>query len=364
MGQDTITFELEKLVKCITKNKSDYCCMKTYQLLCTIFNTTLSSEKIENVSILYRLIFYSFKQNPITAYTILSGFIKFGQSNDGKQYKPLLDHLTTEAYDKLLELGGWSILRDSLNTFRIQLDNLNEELIFQHIMTLILNQLYADEHEVESLDNLSDMCHYLPREKSFSWGWFSYYIASAYYSQETHTNDKQLMRRSLMQYRKLLTRLRKIVPCHKAMAEEKEVQDQVHDQVRVKTPAETFILLEDQEYKWAADLIEHSMGTSSPSTMEDLYAHEELHAFEEHEEQHTTIAALKEALLYATELEKFHTEVMQQAQEAREKQQQEQEEQAQEEQAQAQEQAQAPAPAVEKKEQTNNTGWLSWFGWS
>jgi hypothetical protein len=202
--QDIIRFEITELVRDINKNDAKYICQKTEHTLYHIYNDIITSEEIENLSVLYRLMFYAYKQNHYFAYEILSGFIQFGQSNEGKKYKPLIDHLAIEAFDKLIEIGGWYILRDCLNNLRDNLTNLDAEPIFKHIVSRVAKQLYADDCAPPNAVYVSNICHYLPREKSFTWGWFSYYIAEAYYNTTNDLLSNKKMRHCLMNYRNLL----------------------------------------------------------------------------------------------------------------------------------------------------------------
>ena len=159
------------------------------------------------LSLLYRLIFYTHKD---VACHILCGFIEFGQSTYGMPYKPMLDYFVVEAFRNLLTMKGWSILKPCVIALRSTINNYTTEPLFKYIVSCSVNQLKQDESS-------SDICYHLPREKSFTWGWFSYEIARAYYShlnagqnvgQTAGYNAKQ-MRNMMMLYRKLLTKLRK-----------------------------------------------------------------------------------------------------------------------------------------------------------
>jgi len=159
------------------------------------------------LSLLYRLIFYTHKD---VACHILCGFIEFGQSTYGMPYKPMLDYFVVEAFRNLLTMKGWSILKPCVIALRSTFNNYTTESLFKYIVSCSVNQLKQDESS-------SDICYHLPREKSFTWGWFSYEIARAYYShlnagqnvgQTAGYNAKQ-MRNMMMLYRKLLTKLRK-----------------------------------------------------------------------------------------------------------------------------------------------------------
>ena len=160
-----------------------------------------------HVSLLYRLIFHTYKENPLTACHILSGFIKFGQSEGGQPYKPMIDYFVVEAFNYLLKENGWVVLKPCVIALREI--NYNNEPLFQHMITCIVKQLDKDINE---MPYSSDLCYNLPREKSFSWGWFSYVIARAYYDILFLKKDKisaKQLRNIMMLYRKLLTKLRK-----------------------------------------------------------------------------------------------------------------------------------------------------------
>jgi len=294
--QDIIKFEIVELVKEINKNHSDYLCPQTENILYHIYKDIITSEEVENISVLYRLIFYAYKQNPILSYQLLSGFLQFGQSDDGIQYKPLLDHLAIEVVDNLISLGGWSILKDCMNSLRDNLINLQNEAIFKHIVSRIVKQLYADEHEEESRDNLSDICHYLPREKSFTWGWFSYYIAEAYYVADpyhmvdvTNFTNKKKMRNYLMNYRKLITSLRQFVP----IDEPHVITEYFPVENKLKETWEGVLDgLSLPDYKWAIDLIN--------CIMTDTYDR-----VDNDEQKHITAAEMSLAIASADDLEKL-----------------------------------------------------------
>jgi hypothetical protein len=161
------------------------------------------------------MIFCTFRKNRNLAYCILSGFIRFGQrSKTGKKIKPLLDHLAIEAVDELIRVGGWDILKHCLIIMKNNIDNIDKEPVFMHMLSRIIHQLSIDANNEDLVGSSQDICFHLPREKSFTWGWFSYYIAHAFYAgintSSEDTNEKS-MRRYLMNYRKLITRLRKNV---------------------------------------------------------------------------------------------------------------------------------------------------------
>ena len=355
--QDNIKFEILELIKEIHNKEANYICKKTDETLYHIYRDIITNEEVENLSVLYRLIFYAYNHNPIISYEMLSGFVKFGQSDEGNKYKPLLDHLVIEAFDQLLELGGWSILRDCVNTLRHNLINVPCEPIFLHIMSRIIKQLDADEHEPDNLDNLSDICHYLPREKSFIWGWFAFYIVSSYYSTNQETLSNKVMRKYLMQYRKLLTSLRRIVPTTANV--ENDEPYTIASEAAV-TWTDVLAGLAVPEYKWAADLINATMDSTIASVdeMKDERA---------------------EAIVIINELEDLIEKVLVKLKDQSE------EQSPAPVQSPATEPVQSPAqsqseqsdqfliiPLEEKKEEITQTtttttgggGWFSWLGWS
>ena len=162
------------------------------------------------LTLLYKLIFHSYKKNPEIACQILSCFIQFGQSNLGEPYKPMLDYFAIEAFNRLVRLWGWSVVKPCV--FSLRNMNYTVEPLFKHIVECIVNQLSRDTN-VLPVDQ-SDLCFKLPREKSYTWGWFSYIVAHAYYAKELRqsykTNEKKEVSSCIMMiYRKLLTKLRK-----------------------------------------------------------------------------------------------------------------------------------------------------------
>ncbi len=387
--QDLIKFEIVELVKEINKNEPRYICQKTENTLYRIYKDILTSEEIENISVLYRLIFYAFKVNPIIAYQILSGFLQFGQSDEGTKYKPLLDHLAIEAFDQLIELGGYAILKDCINNLRDNLTHLTLEPIFKHIVLRIVNQLYADEQEEESPDNLSDICYHLPREKSFTWGWFSYYIAEAYYiakdynaepyyTAETYYNlNKKKMRHYLMNYRKLITSLRQFVPKDDPTI---IIADTNMENKLKETWAGVLTGLSAAEYTWAAELINCIMDQTveqQPIVPAPAPAPVSVSV-----SAAITSAEIALAISSADDLEYLIEKAIAKLQAQEEKAQEEkaqeekaQEEKAQEEKAQVQEEKEEKAQVQEEKEEfiiiqsppeqekNKNAGWFDWFGW-
>ena len=381
--QDTIKFDILELIKDIHNKEANYICKKTDETLYHIYKDIITSEEIENLSVLYRLIFYAYNHNPIISYEILSGFLKFGQSDEGNKYKPLLDHLVIEAFDNLLELGGWSILRDCVNTLRYNLINIQSEPIFLHIISRIVKQLYADENEPDNLDNLSDICHYLPREKSFIWGWFAFYIVSAYYVANKETLTKKTMRKYLMYYRKLITSLRRIVPSNPIVENDEPYNIAASEAAAAAsdtTWTDVLVGLAVPEYQWAADLINATMDSTIASV-------------------NKTIDERTEAIVIINELEdliekvlvKLEDNISTEQKEQAQAQAEQSQAQAQAKQSQAQAQAQAQEkqleqsqsqekqldqseqfliiPLEEKKEEITKTtttsgGWFSWIGWS
>ena len=174
-----------------------------YNIFCIYKNTNYLSQ-------VYKLIFYAFKQKPELAYSMLSGFIQFGQSPSGNQYKPLLDYFAIEAFNGLLKMGGWAILKPCIVHLRSSIYNFSIEPLFKHIIERIVIQIKTDMNDIPYN---SDLCCYLPREKSFVWGWVSHNIARAYYNDPKYKvkcgRGEKKMRKYMMLYRKLITHLRK-----------------------------------------------------------------------------------------------------------------------------------------------------------
>ena len=175
----------------------------------TILHLIFCEKKNTNLylSLLYKLIFHTYKHNPLASFKILSGFIEFGQSDYGNAYKPLIDYIVMEAFNNLFEEYGWATIKPCVIALR-EINYMNETL-YKNIVRRIVKQL---DQDVNEMPYSSELCYNLPREKSFTWGWFSYDIARAYYSilftQKKEINAKQL-RNIMMLYRKLLTKLRK-----------------------------------------------------------------------------------------------------------------------------------------------------------
>ena len=179
-----------------------------------LYNTFYIYEDIRYIYIPYKLIFHTYKQDPEISYNILSGFIQFGQSQEGNQYKPMIDYFVIEAFNGLLKLGGWTILKPCIIILKNNIHKLTKEPIIKHILTSIVLQLLKERDDTTAISNL---CYNLPREKSFTWGWFSYYIANAlHYGPNKigsnkigpHKVGQKQLRKNMMIYRKLITKLR------------------------------------------------------------------------------------------------------------------------------------------------------------
>jgi len=143
---------------------------------------------------------------------MLKGILNFVQSKDGMKYKPMFDHYFIETYDWLVKTYGWSFLKQFMIILRDNLENGKNEMLFHHIITNIVNQLRADD--TATTENMSYLCYQLPREKSFTWGWLTYYIAHVYGNKPNNLHtivSAKHMRQYLMYYRRLLTSLRRRV---------------------------------------------------------------------------------------------------------------------------------------------------------
>jgi len=370
------------LIKEINNNEPRDVCENTEKILYRIYGDIITSEEIENVSVLYRLIFYAYKKNPILGYQMLSGFLQFGQSDEGLKYKPLLDHLAIEAFDKLIEIGGWAVLKECINNLRDNLIHLIHEPIFKHILSRITRQLYEDENEELNPDNLSDICHHLPREKSFTWGWFSYYIAEAYYiyayDDSSYVANKKQMRNNLMQYRKLITMLRRYVPTDDPDLTKQEIELKIKAFENIEESWEGILSgLSLPEYKWADDLIDCIMDSTDRASVSETAPTKTTTT--------ATVTDMALALASAEELEYLIEKAIEKLHSQIDKEKKEEEftmveavtveKDTLEEQVAVQQTAvQEPAvqePAVqadqavpESPEKNNNSGWFSWLGWS
>ena len=212
-AHDILKNQIIALVKEIQQEEARFICEMTETFLYNLFvvykENLATSEILDYVSVLYRLIFHTHQKVPELSYQLIKGFMNFGQSRDGANYKPMLDHYFMETFDGLVYTYGWSFLKKFTTLLRDNLENEQNEPIFHYLILQIVNQLKLDD-----IENQSDLCYNLPREKSFSWGWLSYYIAHMYgaHPPNLHTpvNAKNL-RKYMMNYRHLLTRLRRSV---------------------------------------------------------------------------------------------------------------------------------------------------------
>ena len=244
---DVIRYYIVELVREINSNNPFVAREITANILNDIFSNY--EEGNEWVSILYRLIFHTCKQNPTMACYILCGFIQFTQTHQGYDYKPMLDYFIIKAFDGLLDIVGWSIIKPCIISLDNSFHNVYSEPLFNYILYKIVIQLRYDINVFPYY--ISDICHHLPREKSFVWGWFSHYIAKSYYSSPNNrlnnTITKKQMRKYLMFYRKTITNFRKMVPCVERHIEcDKMMKEEWNDIINV---------LNDNKYQWASDII-------------------------------------------------------------------------------------------------------------
>jgi hypothetical protein len=269
--------EILALVRVLNENSSDNKIIftKVFKLLASIFKAPVQQcETNEVLSVLYRLIFQTFHKNRTSAYSILSGFILFGQTKLGKRFKPLLDHLAIEAVDELLILGGWSILKNCLTTLKENVDeSLTNEPVFIHIVSRVIAQLNEDANALDT-DNITELCCSLPRERSYTWGWFSYYVAHAFYqglgARRERVNSKT-MRSYLKYYRKMITTLRRAIYDY-----DPEAYDGYYNDVNVnelvdnisETWFELLLELSGQEYSWVYRLFNMPFVYAEPATEE------------------------------------------------------------------------------------------------
>jgi hypothetical protein len=208
------------------------------------------------LSVLYQLIFRTYKYNPTAACHILNGFIQFGQSEYGVLYKPMFDYFTIEAYTALFKQGGWDVVKPCLLVLRSSDPNYLNDPLFKYILAQIVKQLKQDETD---MPYSSDLCYKLPREKSFTWGWFSYDLARAYYTDSTRSDKiilpKQL-RMYMMLYRRLLTKLRQ------NRAEDAVFNSDISSQaasIKLEENWADMLYVLQKEYKWASDLIKNTI---------------------------------------------------------------------------------------------------------
>jgi hypothetical protein len=221
-----------------------------YNVFCIYKNTNYLSQ-------VYKLIFYAFKQKPELAYSMLSGFIQFGQSPSGNQYKPLLDYFAIEAFNGLLKMGGWAILKPCVVQLRSSIYNFSNEPLFKHIIERIVIQLKNDMNEIPYN---SDLCCHLPREKSFVWGWVSHNIARVYYNDPKYKvkcgRGEKKMRKYMMLYRKLITNLRKNASVSNASVSTTYAPTTSAPEKIEETWAGILNTLASAEYQWAADIVD------------------------------------------------------------------------------------------------------------
>jgi hypothetical protein len=282
------------------------------------------------LSLLYRLIFHAYKYNPSAACRILNSFIQFSHTPQGMSCKPMLDYFVIEAFNELYNMFGWTILKPCVTVLRDTNANYHNEPLFKHILTQVGEQLTED---INDIPYSSDLCYNLPREKSFSWGWFSYDLTRSYYGS---VSAKQL-RKNMMIYRKLLTELRRntlekpVIILNTNMA-----QVNPNPAIRMEEKWED-ILSALAEYTWASDIIKKVINIE-----EEEEAKEETEPLEETESPEKEVQPLEEK-----EVQPLEEKEVQPLEEK-------------EVQPLEKEGVEGGTPLAEPL----NKGWFSWLGWS
>ena len=234
------------LVEQIKAQNSEAVTEMTASLLSAIFSNYQTY-----FPVLYKLILHTYRHAPPEmACALLKGFIQTTSAHTSSAHttsenKPLLDYLVVEAYNGLFKMGGWSLLKPCV----LMLKNHKEERLYQYILASVVEQLKQDYF----IEPSSDLCFNLPREKSFSWGWFSYEVAAYYTYGDTNVklNAKQL-RNCMMIYRKVLTHLRQ--NCEKTSLPVQAYASQAYDTPPLSWPT-ILTMLDVPEYQWASDII-------------------------------------------------------------------------------------------------------------
>jgi hypothetical protein len=178
-----------------------------------------------HISQFNELLIQTHNKNPALAYHILVGLMVYLHRADSHMHKILLNDLAMKTLNQFIETHSWSVLKPCIIIMRTAFkDKVINEPLFQHLVVRITQQLTADALTLMAdtqlcssnlcLSNLcssnlcsSNLCYYLPREKSYTWGWFAHFLANAYYG--LSENTKKHRRKNLMKYRKLLTYLRR-----------------------------------------------------------------------------------------------------------------------------------------------------------
>lgn len=242
-------------------------------------------ERCEYMTVFYKLLLHVHTHNPRMAYHMVSGVLLFGQSEEGLHYQPFLDHLMIELFDSYITSSGWQILKPFTNTLRNSIRSIESEQIFTHIIKRVVAQLTHDE---TNIDESSDICYNLPREKSFNWGWFSYYVGVALADKQAHVQaecrgrqqkTKKMLRACMMSYRILITLLRNvqreyftreeqddieyehvssrpITPCPGPSITPEEVEE---DEDMDETWAGILHMIQSDKYKWTENVIRVSL---------------------------------------------------------------------------------------------------------
>jgi hypothetical protein len=244
-------------------------------------------ERCEYMTVFYKLLLHVHTRNPRMAYHMVSGVLLFGQSEEGLHYQPFLDHLMIELFDSYITSSGWQILKPFTNTLRNSIRSIENEQIFTHIIKRVVAQLRHDETHI---DESSDICYNLPREKSFNWGWFSYYVGVALADKQAQAHaqaecrgrqqqTKKMLRACMMSYRILITLLRNvqreyftreeqddieyehvssrpITPCPGPSITPEEAEE---DEDMDETWAGILHMIQSDKYKWTENVIRVSL---------------------------------------------------------------------------------------------------------
>ena len=228
-----INFHFEELFNSINEKNTKDISNKVDQLLTIIFvenNLTTTVEKNNYIKDIYKLIFYFQPKNINISTSIICGFIQFGKKKSWKNYRPMIDYFLMESFDILLKQCGWCIIKPIMNMLHNNIYNFQTETLFSYVSSKIIRQLIEDivimneiktnknnndndniKNNINTDSSISELCYHVPREKSFSFGWYSYYIACELYENKNYYK-KQLkqtqIRHYLMNYRKIINELR------------------------------------------------------------------------------------------------------------------------------------------------------------
>ena len=239
--QQSIVQLFFQLTRISDPKKHQYIGGKYYELINNVINSKeLTKEKrVEYISILYRIMFHtrdiiSGKGEYTLFYILLGEWVRFSNLNlyieeKNKFFITLIEKalITLVKLDNFVHpYGSWkdfkyflNYLRDNIATPEEKKENIYTEWpVFKFIVKFLTSKLREEikSFRVDSLNSVSLIAKWIPREKSKKFGWQTRYFAYEYFNEwlltaHTERTKKAAQRKCLTHYRKILSIFNRII---------------------------------------------------------------------------------------------------------------------------------------------------------